>query len=72
MKIKAKDLRKLGDKELDNRLFELRKDLMKVNAQVASGTVPDNPGNVRNLKKTIARVHTIKTEKIKGVKNQVR
>jgi large subunit ribosomal protein L29 len=65
MKVKSKDLRKLSEKELNSKLLELRKDLVKINAQVASGTVPENPGNVRNVKKTIARILSVKTEKKK-------
>ena len=44
-------------------MIELRKELIKVNAQVSTGTVPENPGNVKNIKKTIARILTIKTQK---------
>tara|TARA_Y100000310_G_C20617742_1_gene781563 strand:- start:956 stop:1177 length:222 start_codon:yes stop_codon:yes gene_type:complete len=65
MKIKGKELRKLSNKELDNKLLEMRKNLLKVNAKIATGTTPENPSMVRNLKKTIARIHTIKTEKQK-------
>jgi len=65
MKIKNNELRKMGEKQLDEKLIELRKELIKINAQVSTGTVPENPGNVKNVKKTIARIFTIKTEKAK-------
>ena len=68
MKIKNEQLRKMNDDELNNKLFELKKDLIKVNAQIAAGTIPENPGNVRNLKNTVARILTIKTQKNGGVK----
>ena len=68
MKLKNDQLRKMNEQELDNKLLELKKDLIKVNAQIAAGTVPENPGNVKNLKKTVARILTIKTEKKGGVK----
>ena len=45
MKIKNEQLRKMNDDELNNKLFELKKDLIKVNAQIAAGTIPENPGN---------------------------
>jgi len=63
MKIKNEELRKLNNSELQSKLLEMKKDLIKVNAQVAAGTVPENPGNVRNIKKTVARIHTILKEK---------
>ncbi len=59
MKLKNNELVKLGDKELDGKYKELRKELIKVNAQIASGTVPENPGNVKNIKKNIARILTV-------------
>lgn len=63
MKVKAKELRKMGKKELENKLLELRKGLMKSNAQVASGTVLENPGSLKQMKKTVARILTVKAEK---------
>lgn len=68
MKIKNKELRKLNNQELQNKLIELKKDLIKVNAQIAAGTVPENSGNVKNLKKTVARILTIKNQKKEDVK----
>ncbi|MBT3984749.1 50S ribosomal protein L29 [archaeon] len=63
MKVKNNELRKLSENQLDEKMIELRKELIKINAQISTGTVPENPGNVRNVKKTIARILTIKTEK---------
>lgn len=63
MKIKNEELRKMNNSELQNKLVELKKDLIKINAQIAAGTVPENPGNVKNVKKTVARIHTIIKEK---------
>tara|TARA_Y100000310_G_scaffold244040_1_gene248717 strand:- start:1867 stop:2079 length:213 start_codon:yes stop_codon:yes gene_type:complete len=67
MKLKSNELVKLGEKELDGKYKELRKELIKVNAQIASGTVPENPGNVRNIKKNIARILTVINMKKKEV-----
>jgi large subunit ribosomal protein L29 len=63
MKIKNNELRQMSLKQLDEKLLDVRKDLIKINAQIASGTVPENPGNVRNVKKTVARILTIMQEK---------
>ena len=70
MKIKNNELRKMSGKQLDDKLTELRKDLIKINAQVSTGTVPENPGNVNNIKKMIARIFTIKQEKSKEEKKE--
>lgn len=55
----VKELGKLKEDALGNRLSELNKELMKLRSQVASGTVPKNPGRIRVIRKTIARIHTI-------------
>ena len=55
-----KELTALKDDVLEGKLGELRKELMKFRSQVASGTIPKNPGKIRLIKKTIARGHTIK------------
>ena len=56
-------------------LVTLRKELMKLKAQVATRTRPENPGRVKEIRRTIARIHTIIRinrkpieEKIKNVK----
>ena len=36
---------------------------MKVYSQIAIGTVPKSPSKVREMKKTIAKILTIKNEK---------
>lgn len=48
----------LEEAELRKKLAELRHDLIKLNAQVATGTVPKNPGQIRKAKKTVARILT--------------
>ncbi|MBD3313923.1 50S ribosomal protein L29 [Candidatus Woesearchaeota archaeon] len=60
---KIKELRSLNEKELSKRLEDLRKELIKLNAQVATGTVPKSPGLIRNTKKSIAMIMTLLREK---------
>ena len=61
--MKIKELRALGEAELKAKLQELQKELMKDNAQVATGTIPKNPGKLRLAKKTIARIKTLMSAK---------
>ena len=61
--MKIKDIRSMDDASLKDKLTELRKELIKINAQVAIGTTPKNPGQVKAIKKNIARVLTIIKEK---------
>ncbi len=57
--MKSKDLKGLAPAELENKLGELRAELVKEYAQVATGTIPKSPGKIGHTKKTIARIHTI-------------
>ncbi len=60
--LRYKDLIKLNITEVDKRMIELKKELMKLNAQVSRGTPPENPGKIRALKRAIARVLTFKAK----------
>ncbi|MBD3249680.1 50S ribosomal protein L29 [Candidatus Woesearchaeota archaeon] len=62
--MKAKDLRSTSKEELQEKLLELKKELMKLNAQVATGTTPKSPGQIKQTKKNIARINAILGKKI--------
>ncbi len=66
--MKFKELKALPPAELKSKMLELKKDLMKENAQVAIGTVPKNPRKLRLAKKTIARIETVLAGKQEGTK----
>jgi large subunit ribosomal protein L29 len=59
----TKEFQNLNVEEIKNRLNELRKELMKENVQVSSGTAPSNPGKLKQTKKNIARLLTILKQK---------
>ena len=61
--VKKKDLQNMNDEDLQKQLKELKMELMKANSQVASGTAPKNPGQIKQIKKTIARILTITKNK---------
>ncbi|MBS3140879.1 50S ribosomal protein L29 [Candidatus Woesearchaeota archaeon] len=54
--------------EQKSKLVELRKELMKLNSQKSSGTTPENPGNIRKLRREIARVLTFLNQQEGGKK----
>jgi large subunit ribosomal protein L29 len=64
MALKIKEIESMGNDELKSKLEELKKDLIKHNAQIATGTNPKSPGQVKVIKKTVARILTVL--KIKG------
>ncbi len=62
MKI-AKEFSKLTSGELHERLKEFKKELLKLNVQVATGTGASSAGKLRQTKKNIARILTVLEEK---------
>lgn len=58
---RTKEFRELSNEDLDKRLKEFKKELMKENVQVASGAA--STGKVKQLKKNIARLLTIRRQK---------
>ena len=49
--MKAKEIKAMEKSALNEKLLELKKELVKINAQVAIGTALKNPGQVRKIKK---------------------
>jgi large subunit ribosomal protein L29 len=67
--IKKNELIQMDEKSMNGKLKELKIELVKINAQISMGTMPENPGKIKEIRKTIARINTIK--KIKEGKKQV-
>lgn len=60
--MKMKELRGLSKEDLEKRLKEIEIELIKLNSQVATGTTIKSPGQINQLKKTIARIKTIQNQ----------
>ena len=56
----SSEIQALSEQEMDEHLSQLKKDLMKIKGVLASGGVPEDLGKVRQIKRTIARIHTEK------------
>lgn len=66
---KAKAIRGMGKEQMLDKMVELKKELLKMNSQIAVGTSPESPGRVKQIKKEIARILTIMNEPVqKAVK----
>ena len=70
-RMKIKEIRGMDRESLDGKLSDLKKELIKINAQVAKGTTPKSPGQVKALKKTIAKILTGLKEKPVTKKKEV-
>lgn len=61
---RMKELRKLKPDQREKRLENYRKELMSVRSELSAGGSIANPGRIKELKKTIARLLTIKHEEL--------
>jgi large subunit ribosomal protein L29 len=61
--LRSKDARKLSRSELDEKARELRLEIAKEKANIAIGAPVSSPGKMREMKRTIARILTIRREK---------
>lgn len=57
--IRTKEIREMGPEEREAKLKELRNELMHERGVAAMGGAPPNPGKIRGLRTSIARMLTI-------------
>lgn len=61
--LKPNEIRDMSLEEMEAELAELRSELARERAVAAAGGALENPGRVKELRRTIARVLTIMKEK---------
>lgn len=64
--MKTNEIRKLSSEELDKKVVELKSELFNLRFQLATGQL-ENTGNIKNVKKDIARVKTVIRERELGI-----
>ena len=64
--LKIKDARKMSEKELESKALDFKKDMMKLRAQVASGSPPENPGRLRAIRRALAKINTLQRNEVKN------
>ncbi len=64
--MKPDDIRKMSREEREAKLRELKQELIKLRYQAKMGHI-DNPGRIRVVKRTIARILTINREEELGI-----
>jgi len=62
-KLKASEIRKLGDKELAEKYEEARAELAKLKAHAARGSLRKETGSIKNARRNVARLLTIINER---------
>ena len=63
--LRKRDLKQMLPDERDKRLTELRTELVRLRTMVASGGTVENPGRIKELRRTIAKLLTIEIQQKK-------
>lgn len=66
-----KELRSKSDEELIEELQELKTELRNLRTKIRSGGAVEKPGQIRNIKRTIARILTILQERRRGIGQRI-
>jgi large subunit ribosomal protein L29 len=56
--LRARDVGELTDIELEEQMGKLRMELVQHYGKVSAGGATENPGHIRELRRTIARIMT--------------
>lgn len=60
--LRTSDIRKMSENEQNDELLKLNNELVRERAMTSAGGAPDNPGRIKEIKRTIARIRTIQSE----------
>ncbi|MCF7798724.1 50S ribosomal protein L29 [Candidatus Woesearchaeota archaeon] len=60
--MKFKDLKALSAADKEKKFLEAKQELIKLNGQVITGTTLKSPGQIKQLKRTIAKLSALKNE----------
>jgi large subunit ribosomal protein L29 len=64
--LRMKDLRAMSPEDRGKRVAELRTELMRLRTMVEAGGAPENPSQIREIRRTIARILTVENEEKRG------
>jgi large subunit ribosomal protein L29 len=67
---RMREIREISDEERLKRLSELRTELVRMKTMVKAGGAIENPSRIRELRKTIARIETVRNEKTERGKQE--
>ncbi|MBS7652072.1 MAG: 50S ribosomal protein L29 [Candidatus Bathyarchaeia archaeon] len=56
--LRKKEIKNMKPEDLNERLIELETELMRLRGKIHAGGAIENPGRIRALKRTLARIKT--------------
>lgn len=60
--LKTDEIRNMNESELREKMSDLKKEIVEERGQIETGGFADNPGRIKEMKKTIARIKTVLNE----------
>ncbi len=60
--LRAEEIRKMNPNEQQEELDKLKLELIRERAIASAGGAPENPGRIKEIRKTVARIKTIQKE----------
>jgi len=61
--LRTEDIREMSEKELKEKMRDMKTEIMEERGQIETGGFADNPGRIGEMKKTIARIKTVLNER---------
>ncbi|MCJ7478868.1 MAG: 50S ribosomal protein L29 [Candidatus Nanohaloarchaeota archaeon QJJ-7] len=61
--LRADEVRDMGTDDLEEKLEELNLELSKEKGQIEVGGFPEDPGRIKEIRRTMARIKTVLSEK---------
>jgi len=60
--LRIKEIREMSSEERNKKIAELKTELLRLKTMIKAGGTIENPARIRQIRKTIARILTIKNE----------
>lgn len=68
--MRMKDIRAMSSEDRKKRVTELRTELMRLRTMVKAGGAPENPSQIREIRRTVARILTVENEEKRMVEEK--
>ncbi len=59
----TEEIRNSSEEELKERMNDMKKEIVEERGQIETGGFADNPGRIKEMKRTIARIKTVLNER---------
>jgi large subunit ribosomal protein L29 len=59
----SEEIRNMSEEEIEDELRNLESEILRERGIVAAGGAPEKPGRVKDIRRTVALIKTVKTER---------